>query len=289
MLPREVLSIAIVASIAAVNLAAQNTGGAPGQGAAAFPARPKGNPESISRGKAAYGTNCAYCHGDDARGGENGGTNLLRSDYLMKDQRGEVLRQFLLNADANGHTGAREGVLKFDFTSEQASDLAAYIHDFRLSSRDPGRMRPKTIVVGDAKAGEAYFSTKCASCHSTSGDLKGVASRFPDATTLQQAWLMPPVYGPRGPYAPVDPDTKVPPVTVTVTLADGEKVEGRLGRIDDFIVTMTLADGTARSFRRDGDTPAIEVHDPLKPHKDLLPGYTDRDIHNLTAYLVTLQ
>jgi cytochrome c oxidase cbb3-type subunit 3 len=62
-----------------------------------------------------------------------------------------------------------------------------------------------------------------------------------------------------------------------------------LGRIDDFIVTMTLADGTARSFRRDGDTPAIEVHDPLKPHKDLLPGYTDRDIHNLTAYLVTLQ
>src|SRR5437868_1409839 len=139
--PRQVLVITMLALIAAVTLIAQD-GGAPGQGAAAFPSRPKGNPEAISRGKAAYSTNCAYCHGDDARGGENGGTNLLRSDYLMKDQHGEQLRQFLLNADANGHTAAREGVLKFDFTSEQASDIAAFIHDFRLSSRDPGRMRP---------------------------------------------------------------------------------------------------------------------------------------------------
>jgi cytochrome c oxidase cbb3-type subunit 3 len=130
--PREVLVIAMLVSIAAVSLTAQDGGGAPAQGAAAFPSRPKGNPEAISRGKAAYSTNCAYCHGDDARGGENGGTNLLRSDYLMKDQHGEQLRQFLLNADANGHTAAREGVLKFDFTTEQASDLAAFIHDFRV-------------------------------------------------------------------------------------------------------------------------------------------------------------
>ncbi len=80
-----------------------------------------------------------------------------------------------------------------------------------------------------------------------------------------------------------------PPVTVTVTLASGQKVEGRLARIDDFIVALTEPDGGQRSFRRDGETPKVEIHDPAQPHKTLLPTYTDKDIHNLTAYLVTLK
>jgi len=78
-------------------------------------------------------------------------------------------------------------------------------------------------------------------------------------------------------------------VTVTVTLASGEKVEGRLGRIDDFIVTLTQADGTARSFRRDGDLPRIDIRDPLEAHKKLLLVYTNTDMHNVTAFLATLK
>jgi YD repeat-containing protein len=81
----------------------------------------------------------------------------------------------------------------------------------------------------------------------------------------------------------------VKPITVTVTLPSGEKAEGRLVRSDDFIVTLANADGTQRSFRRDGDSPKVEIHDPSRPHRDLLPTYTDKDIHNLTAYLVTLK
>lgn len=274
---------------AAATLAAQD-GVRVSQSAASFPSRPKASAEILARGKEAYKTNCAYCHGEDARGGENGGTNLLRSDYLMKDENGEVLSEFLRNAGADAHSGVREGVLKFQFTNAQAGDIAAFIHDFRLSSRDPGRMRPKTIVVGDAKAGEQYFNAKCGSCHSASGDLKGVASRFGDPQTLQQTWLVPLVYGFRGPNPPAEiPNLRIPPVTVTVTIAGGQRVEGKLGRIDDFIVTLTQADGTPRSFRRDGDVPKVELHDPLKPHKDLLPTYTDRDIHNVTAFLVTLK
>ena len=78
-------------------------------------------------------------------------------------------------------------------------------------------------------------------------------------------------------------------VTVTVTLASGEKVEGRLGRIDDFIVILAQADGTTRSFRRDGDLPRIDIRDPLEAHKKLLLLYTDTDMHNVTAYLATLK
>ena len=59
-------------------------------------------------------------------------------------------------------------------------------------------------------------------------------------------------------------------VTVTVTQPSGEKVEGQLRRIDDFIVTLVEADGFERSFRRDGDRPKVEVRDPLKGHRDLL-------------------
>ena len=35
--------------------------------------------------------------------------------------------------------------------------------------------------------------------------------------------------------------------------------------------------------------PKIEIHDPLAVHKQLLQTYTDRDIHNVTAYLVTVK
>ncbi len=58
-----------------------------------------------------------------------------------------------------------------------------------------------------------------------------------------------------------------------------KKVAGVLDRLDDFGVSLTQADGTHRSFRTTGNTPAVEVHDPLQPHKDLLRVYTDADIH----------
>jgi mono/diheme cytochrome c family protein len=263
---------------------------------ASFPTHAKADAATLARGKQNYVTNCAYCHGEDARGGDNGGVNLLRSEIVMKDQNGERLRAFLLNPSENGHAASREGILKFNFTSAQAddlqaflADLAAYIHDFRVSSRDPGRMRPPTVLVGDAKAGQRYFEQKCASCHSAAGDLKGIATRITDPRSLQQTWLMPAVYGFRGFNPPADAPTHVPPPSVTVTMADGRKMEGRLGRIDDFVVTLTESDGTPRTIRRDGEVPRVEIHDPMKPHKDLLPVYTDKDIHDVTAYLSTLK
>src|SRR5579871_1160532 len=283
------IAATLLAGLLASSAAAQQSNSGPPRGfdrgpVAAFPARPKAPADVLARGKAAYDTNCASCHGADARGGERGGNNLLRSDITMKDSDGTLLRQFLLNPTGAEHSGVREGPQKFDLTPEQASDISAYVRNFPLNSRDPGRMRPPTILVGDAKAGEAYFAAKCGSCHSATGDLKGIASRISDPRSLQQTWLMPVIYRPGG-----APRRGAPPITVTVTQPDGAKVEGTLGRVDDFIVTLTEADGTARSFRREGDTPKVEVRDPMQPHMDLLAVYTDRDIHNVTAYLATLK
>ena len=255
-----------------------------GRGGYAYPSRPPGDPAAIARGRALYDTNCSFCHGEDARGGAQGGPNLIRSDVSMRDQNGELLAPIV----QNGRPDA--GMPKFALSPTDVADIAAFIHSFGINSRDPARKRPPSIVVGDAKAGEAYFQAKCSSCHSVTGDLKGIASRISDPRSLQQTWLMPVVYGARGGLGQGGSAAiNVPPITVTVTLAGGVKVEGRLGRIDDFIVTLTEADGTARSFRRDGEIPRVELHDPMQPHRDLLPVYTDKDIHDVTAYLVTIK
>jgi cytochrome c oxidase cbb3-type subunit 3 len=105
---------------------------------------------------------------------------------------------------------------------------------------------------------------------------------------LQNTWVSGGGRGGRGGRGGAGGANPARTVMVTVTLP-GEKVEGRLVRIDDFLVTVGLADGTVRTFRRDGATPKVDVHDPMKAHMDLLTVYTDKDMHDVTAYLVTLK
>ena len=78
-------------------------------------------------------------------------------------------------------------------------------------------------------------------------------------------------------------------VTVTVTPPSGPPVEGRLERIDDFVVASMLSDGGGGRSGASETSPKVEIHDPLAGHKQLLETYTDRDIHNVTAYLVTAE
>jgi cytochrome c oxidase cbb3-type subunit 3 len=239
--------------------------------AASYPQHPVADAATIERGKTLWGSNCTFCHGADARGG-SGGPSLIRSPIVLNDKNGELMTPVVQN-------GVSDKMPKLPLTAAQVSDIAAYVHSFRVSGYDAARQKPISVLVGDAKAGEAYFQAKCASCHSVAGDLKGFAAKFIDERTMQQNWLMP---GARR------TDLNVPPTTVTVTLPSG-RVEGRLIRIDDFDVTLATADGTQRTFTRNGDLPKVEVHDPLQPHKDLLPVYTDKNIHDVTAFLVTLK
>jgi mono/diheme cytochrome c family protein len=239
----------------------------------------------VERGRALFGVNCSFCHGSDARGGE-GGPNLVRSEVVLNDNNGERIAQVVQNGRVE------KGMPKFDLSMAQISDIAAFIHNFPVSGTERGLgvvAKPLDILVGDPKAGEAAFNKTCGSCHSVTGDLAGIASRAPDPRTLQQFWLMPPIPSPNARPAANAMTSKVLPVTATVTLSSGENVEGQLEHIDDFTVRLKMADGYTRSFRRDGDSPKVEVHDPLKAHRDLIPRYTDRQIHDITSYLVTIQ
>ena len=249
-----------------------------------FPAqmRPAEDPDLVARGKRVYDISCRACHGADLRGGDMGGPNLLRSQVALNDQRGELLQPIL--------QGARPGMPAVPLQPNDATAVAAYVHSVLAQGRAQGAPPaapavPLDILVGDPVAGQTYFAAKCSSCHSPAGDLHGLASRIPDPVQIQNLW----VAGER--IEPQDPNRSVSErdVVVAVSQAPGPPVEGRLERIDDFSVTLLMRDGIRQTFRRVGDQPRIEIRNPLAAHKQMLQTYTDRDIHNVTAYLVTLK
>jgi cytochrome c oxidase cbb3-type subunit 3 len=259
-----------------------------GRGGGAFPAqqRPPGNPAVIERGRTLFGVNCTACHGVDARGGQLGGPNLLRSQLVLADQDGELIVPVVQKGRPE------KGMPPFPLSAEDSQAIAEFIHSLTAAGRGqgsppPSDAPPPNILVGDATAGQTFFGAKCSSCHSATGDLQGIASKVPDAKTLQNLWVSGGMGGGRGGRGGAS--TNGPVVTVTVTPPAGEKAQGRLLRIDDFIVSLMQEDGTVRSFRRDGDVPKVEIQDPLDGHRSLLAVYTDKDMHDVTAYLATLK
>ena len=262
-------------------------GGRQGRGAV-FPAqqRPPGDPAVIERGRSLYSVTCSACHGVDARGGQLGGPNLLRSQLVLSDQNGELIVPVIQKGRPD------KGMPPMPISDEDAKALATYLHSLlasagRQGSPPPVETPPPDILVGDATAGQAFFAATCTKCHSATGDLQGIATKIPDAKMLQNLWVSGGAAMGRGGRG--GRGASAPTVSVTVTLPSGEKVTGPLVRYDDFVVTLTDADGSTRSFRRDGDVPKLDIHDPLQGHRDLLAVYTDKNMHDVTAYLVTLK
>ena len=242
--------------------------------------RPPGDPEVVARGQALYGINCRACHGLDLRGGDLGGPNLLRSQLVLRDEAGDLMGPVI----RDGQSGPGGSYMPPQPLSDEDLDaVVTYVHDVlgtasRQGGPPLGEALELDILVGDATAGRTYFAEQCAACHSPTGDLEGIATRIPASQELQNTWV-------RGGGR----NTERPPVTVTVTLASGEQVAGRVERLNDFLVVLTDGDGRHRSFGREGDTPRVELDDPMAAHREMLQVYRDADIHNVTAYLVTLK
>jgi mono/diheme cytochrome c family protein len=240
----------------------------------AYPVKAPADPAVVARGRQIFSANCSFCHGSDARGGE-GGPNLIRSQTVLDDNNGELIAVVVQNGRPD------KGMPKFDLSTQEIASIAAFIHSAPVGGRaaTTGTVDP---LVGDAKAGAAYFNGagKCAGCHSVSGDLAGIGARYTDVRALQGAMLS---GEPRGESS--GPLWK----TVTVTLRSGETVDGKLYQIDDFIVSLIDANGNYHSYPRQGDYPKVVIKNPVQPHLDMLRTLKDDDIHNLTAYLVTLK
>jgi cytochrome c oxidase cbb3-type subunit 3 len=259
---------------------------APGQRTSGFPQYTRTLPSEdvLARGKSLYDANCASCHASDLRGVlAKNGPNLLRSTETFSDKDGE-----LIGANLAKHNPV------INLQQADTSAIAGYIHSIQATmgaqGSPPGRNPvglTYNVLVGDPKAGQVAFGTLCASCHSVTGDLKGIGAKYDDPKLLQNSWVSGSAGGGGGGRGGGAGGQQA-----TVTLADGQKLEGRLVRRDDFLVIITLPDGTRKSFARDNGVPQVEVKDPQEAHKKMILLMDDPDnknMHDITAYLATIK
>src|SRR5436190_9626574 len=246
-----------------------------------YPERPAAAPEQVARGQQLFKSNCSFCHGSDGRGGETG-PNLVRDQVVLADQHGELIAPVV----QNGIPG--RGMPKLTLSATEIADIAAWLHSQPLSDR--GTPSTLDILVGNPKEGEAYFNGAghCTQCHSVTGDLAGIGARQ-DPKTIQN--LVVSGGGGRrfGRRSASAAPAKRPATSVTVTLPSGQAIAGDLDHISAFVVALREPDGTYRRFARHDSIPKVVVTNPLQWHIDMLPQWRDSDIHNLTAYLVTLK
>ena len=236
---------------------------------------PKSYPSDlVQNGRSVFRQDCSFCHGRDAGGGESG-PDLTRSKLVAADVDGDKIGPVIRNGRPD------KGMPRFDRSDAQIAGLVAFIHTQRNNvmaagsrNRSGGRkgVDASDLQTGNAAAGKQYFEGAggCATCHSPTGDLAGIASRY-RGLELEEQMLYP----------------RQAKSKVTVTLPSGQVIGGTLAYLDEFTVGLTDASGVYRSWRtRDV---RYKVDSPADAHVDLFTRYTDADIHNLMAYLQTLR
>jgi len=202
-------------------------------------------------------------------GGESG-PDLTRSKLVTEDVDGDKIGAVVRNGRPD------KGMPHFDFSERQILGLTAFIHSQQNTAitKKGGRkgVDVSDLQTGNAEAGKQYFDGAggCATCHSPTGDLAGIASRY-QGLELEEQMLYP----------------KHAKSRVTVTLAAGQTITGTLDYLDEFTVGLIDPTGSYRSWRT--SDVQYKVDAPVTAHADLLSKYTDADIHNLMAYLQTLR
>ena len=274
---------------------------APGRGGGGFIGAgpidlPPVDAAAADRGRSVYAAQCITCHGTQARGGE-GGVNLVRSEVVLRDRHGSLLGPFL----KKGHP-MQSGAPSASLTQAQAQDLMHFLRQ-RVNDglRNSPTFQPGNVLTGDPKAGAAYVNGegKCTQCHSltatgaatTASSLAGIGTRL-TPVNIQQRFVFPMTGrggraggGPGGPGAGPVPTTAT---TVTITPPSGPALSGVLVAMDDFDVTYRDQAGVQRSVRRVPGMKVVKTN-PFQFHIDLLERLTDKQMHDVVAFLETLK
>jgi mono/diheme cytochrome c family protein len=243
----------------------------------------------LDAGKAQFEATCSACHGANGRGGRGGAPDLLTSPVAMDDAA--RFREWV-----RAGSPAR-GMPPFPLDDPTLDSIQAHLKTLAASARRRGNR--EVPVVGNAERGHTYFEGAggCNGCHSVSGDLKGIGARY--TTRVLQGRIVLPrgsgvhpglkALGVRIPGVTDEVPVNDSPRTVNVTSGNSEHLTGVLIAISDFEVVLRDADGRYRSFARHGDSPRVEIQDPAQPHIDRLGRMSDRDLHDVTAYLASLK
>ncbi len=235
--------------------------------------------EAAERGRKIFVPTCGFCHGNDAHG--KSGPDLVRSALVLHDNKGDVISPVIRNGRPD------RGMPAFSaLSADQIADISTFLHSRAADVSNRFAYKIGDLITGDALKGAAFFNGDghCGSCHSTTGDLAHVATKYEPAE-LQRRMLYPApnlidVFLGRAVTPPA-------PTEVTVQLASGEQVSGTLDHLDEFTVAMHDSAHWFRSFPRESVT--VNVRDPRAAHDALLPKYTDQEMHDVLAYLETLK
>ena len=230
-----------------------------------------------ARGRKTYAAECVTCHGPTARGVDDPATNLVRSTLMLRDRYGSAIGPLLRKGHPMQTTRTSASL-----TDAEVADLSHYIWD-RINDTLQGSpaYAPKSVLTGDVKAGESYFTSegRCTQCHSATGDLAGYGKRF-SPVDIQTRFVFPSTSGGRG--------SARKPVTVTVTPPGAAPVSGTLVMLDDFAVALRDAGGVHRSWTRSPGMTIVK-NDPYAAHIELLERLTDKTMHDVVAYLESLK
>lgn len=266
-LPAAVL-LGIMPRIAAQNAPAQRriyTTGSQGP----LPEHAKFTAAQAEAGGTLFLQHCAFCHGKDAAGGETG-PDLTRSNLVRGDKNGEAIGVVVRDGRLN------KGMPRFSLSDTEVADLVAFIHkqqDDALSQSGNRRgVDEADLHTGSVEAGKKYFEGPggCAKCHSASGDLAGIASRYSGLRLMQQMLY------------PRDSKFKV-----TVETPSGQTSTGTLVYQDEFVIGMIDSTGTYHSWRT--NAVKFQIDKSLEAHVEAMSKYTDDDMHNVLAYIQTLK
>jgi cytochrome c oxidase cbb3-type subunit 3 len=235
--------------------------------------------EAAERGRKMFVPTCGFCHGNDAHG--KSGPDLVRSALVLHDNKGDVIGPVIQNGRLERGMPAFAAL-----SAEQIADISMFLHSRAADVSNRFAYTIGDLITGDAQKGAAFFNGdgRCASCHSTTGDLAHVATKY-EPVELQRRMLYP---APNMIDVFLGRAVKPPaPIQVTLQLASGERVSGTLDHLDEFTVSMHDSAGWYRSFPRESVT--VDVQDPRAAHEALLPKYSDQEMHDVLAYLETLK
>jgi cytochrome c oxidase cbb3-type subunit 3 len=117
---------------------------------------------AMANGKAAFGDNCAPCHGSGATGGP--GYPSLQDDDWLWGGKLEDIYQTLRYGIRSGNPQARDSAMPaFGKDGILTKDQIAQVADFVVSLSDPATKGP------GVDAGKTVFADNCASCHGEDG------------------------------------------------------------------------------------------------------------------------
>jgi cytochrome c oxidase cbb3-type subunit 3 len=230
--------------------------------------------EQVQAGELRFTSQCGFCHGRDAAGGETG-PDLTRSELVAEDVRGDKIGSIIRKGRPE------RGMPASDLSDAEVGAIVAFLHDQKTKFETLGGGRRAVdaadLATGDATAGRRYFNGAggCSGCHSVTSDLAGIATRYKGLELLQRM-----LYPTAGRPAPARPK-------VTVMIASGENISGRLASEDEFTIVVLDPAGARKTFEK--GAVKFKIDDPMSAHFDQLGKYTDHDMHNVYAYLDTLK